>query len=160
MPTALMLKVPGKLELPILTQINPFSEPLEKQLPLKLLKLGQQHILRVKSERKISNAWLLTSELSDKVQLTAGHTGLRVPPLKSVLILVETQLNQRFVWLTTEGISCGNNSEGAALTGPVDCKIQNRTACNTSKLARLNIGSDSSSICIPTLTWEPRSKTL
>lgn len=51
--------------------------------------------------------------------------------------------SDRFVWLTTEGITCGNNSEGVALTGPVDCKIASRTACNTSKLARLDIGSDS-----------------
>jgi hypothetical protein len=65
--------------------------------------------------------------------------------------------SDRFLWLTTEGITCGVNSAGVALTGLSDCKIGNRTACNTSKLARLDIGSDSSSICVPTLIWEART---
>ena len=62
--------------------------------------------------------------------------------------------NDNFIWLTTEGITCGTNSEGVELVGPTDCRIKNTVACNSSKLARLNIGDSSSSICIPTLTWE------
>jgi hypothetical protein len=65
----------------------------------------------------------------------------------------------KFVWLTKEGIECGNDpSTGVKLTGPSTsggkCKVKTRIPCNTSKLARLNISAESTSTCIPTLTWE------
>jgi len=62
-----------------------------------------------------------------------------------------------FVWLTNEGISCGTDSNGVLREGVEKCMIDKSIPCNTSKLARLNIGSESSTICIPTLTWKERT---
>jgi len=57
-------------------------------------------------------------------------------------------LQDRYIWLTQEGITC------PAGTGIEKCKIKKETACNASKLKRMNIAVGSSSICIPGFTWE------
>lgn len=65
----------------------------------------------------------------------------------------------RFLWLTQDGISCGTNNEGVELTGYADCKVDSSISpvlCGTSKLARLGINSESSSICVPELAWTKR----
>lgn len=58
-----------------------------------------------------------------------------------------------FIWTTLEGVECGNDLEGNKLTGTTNCKVDTRTVCNASKLTRLDIGANSASICMPTLTW-------
>lgn len=64
----------------------------------------------------------------------------------------------RFIWLTNEGVTCGTDAAtGVALTGIENCKTDTTIPCNTSKLGRLNIGSNSASICIPTITWKKRT---
>lgn len=62
----------------------------------------------------------------------------------------------RFVWLTNEGMTCGVDTNGADVTGWDNCKVDTSIPCNTSKLGRLNIGADSESICIPTMTFKKR----
>lgn len=62
-----------------------------------------------------------------------------------------------FIWLTNEGVSCGLDTNGVELTGVDNCTIDQRIPCSTTKLARLNIDANSSSICLPTLTWKKRT---
>lgn len=69
--------------------------------------------------------------------------------------LDKTNLKQdKFIWLTTEGVSCGNDSTGKLRTGVKLCREKKRASCTTKALSRLGIGKNSSSICIPTITWE------
>jgi len=58
----------------------------------------------------------------------------------------------RFVWLTMETRKCGKDGAGAEIVG-LDCVIKEKIPCNAAKIARLGVGANSSSICIPTITW-------
>jgi len=58
-----------------------------------------------------------------------------------------TILQDRYVWLTTEGISCAKG------TGYENCSVKKTTDCNASKLARLGIGKTSTFTCVPSFTW-------
>lgn len=62
----------------------------------------------------------------------------------------------KFVWLTNEGVTCGKDTNGADITGYDKCKIDKQIPCNTSKLGRLNVSANSEDICIPTITWKKR----
>jgi len=45
-----------------------------------------------------------------------------------------------FVWLTTEGVSCG--SDLSPVTGTENCQISKEIECNSSKLLRLSLAAD------------------
>lgn len=60
----------------------------------------------------------------------------------------------RFVWLTTEGMKCGEDTNGVDITGWDNCKVASEVKCNSSKLGRLNITSDSEQICIGAITFK------
>lgn len=66
----------------------------------------------------------------------------------------------QFVWLTQEGISCGTDDNGVALTNFKVCKMDdaNYLACNSGKIANLGLtpGSNNSSICVGTVAWKKR----
>ena len=48
-------------------------------------------LYKVQLEKMKSNVWLLITKLLELDQQTAGHTGLKVLPLKSVLALMDNQ---------------------------------------------------------------------
>lgn len=66
--------------------------------------------------------------------------------------------NDYFVWLTQEGVSC-TTSTGVTKLGHDNCKYSKKSGgeCSVTKSKRLGVGANSSSICIPTLTWTARS---
>lgn len=71
--------------------------------------------------------------------------------------LDETPIKQdKFVWLTQEGIECGNDTNGVLRTGYAKCTEDSQIKCGVSKLARLNVSANSESVCIPTITWKAR----
>lgn len=60
----------------------------------------------------------------------------------------------RFIWLTTEGVTCGTDTNGVAITGYDKCKIDKTVKCSDSRKARLGVSASSSSVCIPAFTWK------
>lgn len=70
--------------------------------------------------------------------------------------------NDYFVWLTQEGVKCRDKTNTKDLLGYKNCKPVIGSGCSATKLKRLGLtpGSNSSSICIPAITWKARDTPL